>query len=356
MAYQLTIFFSLISLCSLAFAEPARHPTCMTSECHNKLFKTNFRHSPIEARGCTVCHRLGNGGQKLPENHPKIIPIKKEDINKTCLVCHDEFGEKLAHKKFTHKALEKNGCTGCHDPHEANKKHLTKDEPPALCFGCHKELKESIENAKSHHSVVTEKEACSNCHEEHVSNRKNLLKRAEDDVCLRCHAKDIKLPNGATLIGFTNLIAQNPMVHKPVKGKCFSCHMPHGGKGEHLLDVTLPKVFHAKFETAKFSLCFDCHAEEIATGAKSKETEFRNGENNMHYLHLQRGEKSYNCLTCHAVHATKQPNLILDFTNYDGLQAPIKFVKTETGGTCTATCHGPRTYNREKEFKNEKGR
>jgi hypothetical protein len=76
-------------------------------------------------------------------------------------------------------------------------------------------------------------------------------------------------------------------------------------------------------------------------------TRFRNGEVNLHWLHVNR-EKGRTCRACHEVHASKNPFHIRDAVPFGskGWLIEIKFKQTTNGGSCSPGCHSDKTYDR----------
>jgi hypothetical protein len=79
-------------------------------------------------------------------------------------------------------------------------------------------------------------------------------------------------------------------------------------------------------------------------------TNFRNGDRNLHYLHVNR-KKGRTCISCHEVHAGSQEMQIRTLTPFGAWEIPIKYAKTPTGGKCLESCHVLKEYDREKPFK-----
>ena len=75
-------------------------------------------------------------------------------------------------------------------------------------------------------------------------------------------------------------------------------------------------------------------------------TGFRNGNLNLHFLHVNR-EKGRSCRTCHEVHAGNQAKHIRNDVPFGkAWMLPIDFTENRNGGTCVAGCHKPKDYNR----------
>ena len=75
-------------------------------------------------------------------------------------------------------------------------------------------------------------------------------------------------------------------------------------------------------------------------------TKFRNGDQNLHFVHVNKDERGRTCRACHEVHASKQPHQIRDAVPYGhtGYLLKVNFTKTDTGGQCAETCHVTRSY------------
>ena len=98
-----------------------------------------------------------------------------------------------------------------------------------------------------------------------------------------------------------------------------------------------------------YKLCFTCHSEDLVLTKETHDlTNFRNGDLNLHYLHVNKSRRGRTCRSCHATHASNLPNHIRKSVPYGMWELPIQFEKTETGGGCKPGCHLSFTYNREK--------
>ncbi|MBI2605009.1 MAG: hypothetical protein HYW49_02895 [Deltaproteobacteria bacterium] len=154
-------------------------------------------------------------------------------------------------------------------------------------------------------------------------------------VCLPCHD------------GIENTLKTSPHKHPPVSD-CTGCHQPHSSPNRALLKEPFTDKIHVEFDEKLFALCFQCHTLD--------ETQFRNGEKNLHFFHLQDKGKGRSCRACHEPHASANPKLIRQWMPYQGLLLPIRFEATKTGGRCAAACHGAKRYDRVKAIANEAGR
>ena len=338
---MIAIFFSV-----MAYATPG----CMTSECHSSLKSAAFVHSPLKAAGsCVICHNVKSEGV----GHPKLVPIDLPNINSVCLKCHDNLMTATGSHGSIHPAIEKNTCLGCHEPHSSEFPHLTKENPKfELCLNCHKDMAEKQKSA-THHKIDKMENGCLTCHSPHFSaNQKLLIKSNPAELCMTCHEKEIHVGERviASMSGFSSGHGHAPFV----KGECFKCHQIHGSTVPALLQKTYSPNLYDNFSTDNFELCFQCHKKTLATAqTTTTETSFRNGDLNLHVLHLANQKKQRTCRSCHDVHSTVQPKLIRQTFTYKDFQLPIQFTQMDNGGKCATACHHDMVYNRTKAFKNE---
>ena len=339
------LLFFLILISQTSFAESPTRVTCLTSKCHTGMSETKFLHSPIQANGCVVCHQLLGPlekNKKLPTAHPNIALDMGKNQAILCLKCHVEWGKSFNEKAHPHSAISKFGCTSCHNPHGAdNKKLLKKTEfKQELCLSCHKKDDNWEKGKKENiHRAINVENKCLNCHEIHASNKPKLLKAEPAVLCIGCHK-------------YTTEIKANGSLHTPVKkGECLKCHSPHFGVYKNLLDKNYQADTYVPNAAESFQLCFSCHD-------PMKTTKFRNGEKNLHDLHVLNKAKGSDrgCSTCHSVHGANQEMQIANSFSYKTLSLPIIFIKQTNGGNCTTACHGLKNYDRINPVTNKEGR
>jgi predicted CXXCH cytochrome family protein len=341
-----SVFFLFLSASKLSSAES---DGCVTAACHPQIKVGKMLHGPIKGKGCHVCHLKGDGPGKLPKDHPFLKPIVKSEITNSCVVCHDD--EVFVNEKFVHKVIGEKTCLACHDPHKSDLRSLFKKEaPPALCLSCHEKQKRDY---KYKHSALTTKKTCLNCHEAHASANRQLLITNERDACMQCHEKDAESPDHRLIPGLGPIFRTKNFKHKPVKeGKCSECHSPHGGDERGFLIRPYSEQFHLPYNEDAYELCFHCHKTEmISMRSVSTQTNFRNGNINLHFVHVA-ATRGRSCRTCHEIHAGSNPKLIKDFVVYLGVETPMVYEGTPNGGSCAAACHGKKSYDRLKEVTN----
>ncbi len=315
------------------------------AECHEEVLDDlDFLHGPVAAGACTACH------SPHVSEHGKLLLATEPDL---CVKCHAGIAERLTKKKTVHPPV-KTGCTECHQPHGAANKMMLSAEPPDLCLDCHDTIAELAEDASVKHAALDADGTCANCHDPHGSDEAKLLAKKPMDLCLGCHNKELGEGKEKTA-NITKLLAENKNHHGPILDKdCTSCHAAqHGGEHANLLSGKYPTSFYAAFDEDLYALCFDCHDVEMFEEAQTDEaTGFRNGERNLHYLHVNRAKKGRTCRACHNVHGSKTEKLITDGAPFGEWLIPINFVQTAGGGSCQPGCHRQYRYDRESPVTN----
>jgi len=338
----------IFSLIVLSLNVHAEFMTCQTSKCHQGIDDHKYLHAPFKTRdkACLTCHVLSEKGI----GHPIFKPLTNEFNNDSCKTCHESSHKKIFSKNVVHKALVENACTSCHSPHGSDHpKLLKKGFDRGLCLDCHKKTAESISNVKFH-KAESFNDNCLTCHNSHNGSDKKLLKDQEINLCLGCHGNDqVKHAK----MDWTKLDKKN--WHEPVKdGNCSQCHQVHGSKDRNLLKSGYKNISYSQNIEEDAKNCFECHkVEKFQNKHAVSETQFRNGNVNLHFLHLNSKNGSRNCHTCHEVHASNNLYLIKDNFQYRGVQLPIKFNPSKDGGTCTTACHKAFSYDRTMSIKNE---
>ena len=340
--------------------------------CHKERYTKKYDHKPIKKGECLACHD--------PHQSDTKQLLKAKTVPMLCMSCHDpQKAEKLnvekvisINVKYKHKPVDQD-CLNCHDPHTSNYKHLlitSLDWKMDFCLDCHSkvedpkvrkkiDIKELIKTAKVKHDAIYDKDECANCHNIHGSNYKGMLKKPMVEQCLNCHDKEVeKKETGEKLINMKKHLEENKYWHKPIKevekeGGCAACHNPHGSNNPYVLKNFFPTEFYLEGLKVGEIMCFNCHKEkERFTERKTtKATKFRNGDENLHWIHTQ-GKKGRTCIACHDPHASKWPTMIGKYTDFNGILFPIRYRKTETGGSCAPACHDEFKYDRITPVKN----
>lgn len=307
--------------------------------CHDSVTKGMTElHGPVAVGECLTCH-----SPHQSDNAHLLAEPRRE----LCLGCHVDVAHSLDGALVVHKPLEEN-CEGCHNPHGGTSKFFLPGEGSELCMKCHAEFIEKAQTAAFPHAPMTEGKSCRNCHAPHASNQQGLLATNTADLCLSCHDKDVHTADGRDIPSVGAQLADAKFLHGPIRERnCVACHQAHGSDVASILRKPYPKEFYASFKEGAYDLCFECHDRALVQQPKSEATGFRDGDRNLHFLHVNR-EKGRTCRACHAEHASVQPNHIRSEVPFGRWAMKVQFTKGETGGTCETGCHVPYTYDRVK--------
>jgi predicted CXXCH cytochrome family protein len=314
-------------------------PLCF--KCHKKdQFKGSVIHGPFAAGACITCHNPHGGS---------VPGMLRSTGPQMCLECHKEMSARFSNARFPHKAAL-TGCTNCHSPHLSDQQHLLTAAVPKLCGKCHADIAKDVRTAVVKHSPVTKDSSCMNCHDPHEAQESGLLLEDGLDNCLKCHDKTVK--DEARNLEFKDmkkLLAANPYAHGPIQNRdCSACHNPHGASYSGLLTNQYPQGFYAPFFTSNYDLCFRCHDATLATQERTTSTtEFRDGDRNLHFIHVNKTSHGRTCRSCHVVHASTNPKQIAATVPFGNWELPVKYEKTDNGGSCTPGCHTLQKYSRQ---------
>jgi predicted CXXCH cytochrome family protein len=292
--------------------------------CHPHKAEKTFIHQPVKDGECPSCHKPS--GQKHPKFKKEAFVLTDKGKAGLCNECH----ERKDTKKHVHPPVAAGDCLDCHDPHQSDNKAQLKAPGAELCYTCHEKGK--LDRTFSHRPIAEGK--CLGCHDPHQSDNTYMLKADGFNLCITCHDKNM----------FTG-----KSVHAPVAaGDCNACHAPHGTQLHHLLKKSVPEEMYQSFDKANFDLCFGCHPNTLADSQRTDaETNFRNGMFNLHYVHVNKADKGRSCKVCHDPHASAQPRLISSkVSGFGRWRIPIRYTKTDVGGTCVVGCHKPKSYDR----------
>jgi predicted CXXCH cytochrome family protein len=313
--------------------------------CHDEeLIGEKYVHGPAAVGGCVACH------EPHTANYEKNLKAQGPSL---CFTCHTDQAEAFQNAKVIHKPVAEN-CTKCHNPHSNKKQFMLPAEAPTLCFGCHKEKKTWVNNALVQHGALATGKSCLNCHEPHVSNIEKRLSMPPMDLCLSCHDKPVEAPDEKQLTNMKKLLEKKKDHHGPIRQKdCSGCHNPHGSNVFRILRYPYPAKFYMPFAVENYALCFSCHEKSIVLNPETtKLTNFRNGEINLHYKHVNKPEKGRTCRACHETHASNHPKHIRESVPFGSWELPINYEKNKTGGSCAPGCHKLKKYDRVKKVEN----
>lgn len=323
-------------------AEPV--PDCTTSRCHTPIRQHQHLHKPVAENQCKTCHEPKQGAAvfRAGPRHEFKRAGGKPDL---CYACHDRVAVAPSAKggpaKFIHQPVAMGVCVLCHDPHGADGANLLRiDVDRQLCVRCHRI---TFDQGDHVHPPVGDG-ACMACHDPHGSDQPKFLRAASPELCLDCHD------------GIEELLDSSTGTHGAITTgqSCIGCHNPHAGTYAGLLTKTYPKGPYFPYKEEGYTLCFDCHDQEMVEEEEDPDvTEFRNGDRNLHGLHVNRPGKGCTCGACHDPHAGGGPQHMADASRL-GPQALLKqFTPSATGGTCLTKCHATWAYDRVKPIENQ---
>ncbi|MDH5366684.1 MAG: hypothetical protein OEW67_06840 [Cyclobacteriaceae bacterium] len=227
----------------------------LCKRCHRNIRKDQkleHVHPPFK-KDCASCH------QHHSSKEAHLTDYKPKDL---CISCHEEYVTTMHQLPLVHGAInEEKSCLNCHTPHASAEKKIIRAKEKELCMDCHNEsittitgsitnIGELLKEGNIIHGAI-EKEGCTICHNPHASNEHTLLVSsfpieeyayANTDnfaLCFKCHDKELfENPVTTTATNFRNGDQNLHFTHiNGNKGRnCNLCHDVHGSKNEHLID------------------------------------------------------------------------------------------------------------------------
>jgi predicted CXXCH cytochrome family protein len=313
----------------------------LCTECHDDVIadKPNV-HGPVAAGACGACH------SPHASAYPGLLSAIGPDL---CAACHATTMAQLETLRVVHEPVDED-CQNCHDPHASDHDMMLRAEPQSLCLNCHEPIRHTVEAPSARHAAATTDRTCLNCHHPHASDHPRVLKTDMATLCFECHDREIELEDGTALANIKQVIATSRSLHGPVaKNDCAACHQIHGSENFRLLTKAYPPELYAPFKEERYALCFSCHDSQLLLDPRTTSlTDFRNGDLNLHFLHVNRQKKGRTCRICHETHASNNDNHIRESVPFGRgrWMLPIRFEKLEAGGRCATACHAPYEYNR----------
>jgi predicted CXXCH cytochrome family protein len=309
-------------------------------QCHpDGMTKQKVMHPPVASGDCSGCH----------DNHQSDFPGRlAQPGNALCFTCHPDKEEGLKDKKKTVHPPVRDSCVQCHSPHGSANPAMLSAPVPELCAMCHPAETDRGKKAVTRHSPVTEGKKCMNCHDPHVADRSKLLLKRETELCFGCHDKELDTKSGK-IRNMKAFVEANKNGHGPMKKQsCAGCHDPHGSDYWRLLAKYYPPDFYTAYSDGKYALCFTCHGKAAFTEmVTTRATGFRDGEKNLHFLHVNKSIKGRSCRSCHEVHAdTGLAHHVQDAVGFSYWSMPMNYTPSKNGGSCMPGCHGEKRYSR----------
>ncbi len=313
--------------------------------CHDES-DNEIMHHPVNEGDCLTCHEAHQS------SHEKLLVQSRDTL---CMSCHKGLGiggligiyQLTEQRPSIHDPVAKEGCVACHVPHGSDEPALLIDSQRTICLGCHEDMVNNLPLAKSVHNPFESDQLCTQCHSPHSSDHDKLLTESSSELCFTCHNKETVSASGFVIQDMKLLIAESPVVHEPAaRGECTSCHASHYSTHESLLLKNYPDKEYTEYNPENYAMCIGCHDPNLIEDEFSTLTHFRNGTQNLHFLHINR-EKGRSCGICHEPHAGSQPALMRERFPFGpgGWELPIGFTQSISGGSCISACHEPRSYD-----------
>jgi len=312
----------------------------LCAQCHDQPLE-RFAHGPFAAGQCNLCHN--------PHGESNALLLRGGTGADHCLGCHTDLARRMADAPFTHSPLLHDDCSTCHEAHTSEHRRLLVKDTRDLCVECHQPVADQIATATVSHGAIGREGSCANCHAPHASGQSFLLRDRQDRICVECHDRPVEGHDGRTVPEIASELAHSDL-HGPVRSaECNACHHTHGGDYPNLLSHSYPETFYASFDLSHYALCFECHNKQMVLKPETPNlTRFRDGQRNLHFVHVNREDKGRTCRTCHAVHGSEQPRHIAEGVPFEGSdwKMPIGYERIDDGGRCSPGCHEPMTYRR----------
>ncbi|MCF8222565.1 MAG: cytochrome c3 family protein [Bacteroidales bacterium] len=305
------------------------------NDCHSDLMAGEYLH-PVAVNGCSLCH--ASTGEEHPgtdESEFKLVA----DYPQICYKCHDDKNS----KEHVHYPVQDGYCASCHSPHSSSNKSLIHSNfSENMCTDCHYL---EIEDKVSDHYPAKNGD-CQDCHDPHQSDYRGVIKMEPNKLCLDCHSRAIETDN-RYIPNIKATLSENNTIHDPIEsGECTICHLPHAADYPRLLIGEYPTKQYTEAKVDNFEFCFLCHDSEMITADSTVyATNFRNGTQNLHYLHIN-GTKGRNCNLCHNAHGAPNKYIIEATVKYGNWDMPVEADFTENGGSCATGCHKKLEYSR----------
>lgn len=308
-------------------------------QCHRDVTRGGAYHTTDTVDdGCVACHDAHSSDTaRLVRREPPGL----------CATCHTDIRKQLATSQLVHGPVNV-GCVACHDPHKVRDGKGLAASGAAQCTSCHVDFKEQAAAMALRHGAPLEDAGCLRCHAAHAASHKQLLLDSSQALCLACHKKNVERADRSTVPGLGPQIEDAKVLHGPLsRGDCAGCHEPHANSVHYFLRGAYPATFYQAYEEEAYGACFTCHEADLVEQEKTEAaTGFRNGEQNLHYVHVDR-RKGRTCRVCHLSHAGRVDHLLRESVPFGSWELPIGFTATENGGSCAVGCHQTQRYDRE---------
>lgn len=206
--------------------------------CHERQDTQKYVHGAVQVGDCAACHDPHSSSQ------PKLLA--RDTQKDLCFTCHQD---DISGRAAIHKPVAEGKCLECHGPHGAPHRHnLVKGEGKQACYACH----QPVDRAKVRHAAL-DRYGCTGCHDPHGTGFRSLLPRQVNALCTACHPGTRDGYHVTAMVKGGHLVAGGPDPRRPGREfSCASCHNPHGSDN--------PRMFY--HGASPMESCEGCHGDK----------------------------------------------------------------------------------------------
>ncbi len=182
--------------------------------CHDRKDTQPFVHGAVRVGDCAVCHDPHSSAQ------PKLLTQgTQKDL---CFTCH---ADDVTGRGVIHKPVADGRCMECHGPHGGPfRENNVKGEGKQACYACHKVM----DAVKVRHGAI-ERYGCTGCHDPHGTANRSMLAKDVNALCTTCHPDKPDGRHVTTFVAGGHVVAGLLDPRRPGRPfSCASCHNPHG--------------------------------------------------------------------------------------------------------------------------------